>query len=77
MVKIENGNTKPEAVGSMEKSKNAGGGMNKKFEGRWSEQLGYVFDTDPRNSNRFSIVQEERARYFGANFDHGDNIAFG
>eukprot|EP00957_Ditylum_brightwellii_P171666 13069294-Ditylum_brightwellii.AAC.1 len=46
-----------------------------KFEGRCDDLKGYVFDTDPRNADKFTIVQEELARHFGASFEHSDLIS--
>eukprot|EP00957_Ditylum_brightwellii_P173760 13229078-Ditylum_brightwellii.AAC.1 len=48
---------------------------NVKFQGRNDDLKGFIFDTDPRNADRFPIVQEELARYVGANYKHGDLIA--
>eukprot|EP00957_Ditylum_brightwellii_P003123 237887-Ditylum_brightwellii.AAC.1 len=48
---------------------------NAKFQGRSDDLKGFTFDTELRNIDRFSIVQEEIARYIGANYDHGDLIS--
>eukprot|EP00957_Ditylum_brightwellii_P105002 8003007-Ditylum_brightwellii.AAC.1 len=46
-----------------------------KFEGCSEDLKGFIFETDPRNTDRFVIVQEGFARHVGASFEHGDMIS--
>ena len=74
-MKIEESKTKGEVSNLQDKKKNFASASNIKFDGRSEELKGYVFDTDPRNVDRYIICQEEIARHVGASFDHGDLIA--
>eukprot|EP00957_Ditylum_brightwellii_P210936 15365573-Ditylum_brightwellii.AAC.1 len=72
MVKTEDNKAKTDASSSKKKRYTS---STTKFQGRCEEFKDYVFDTDPRNADKFTIVQEELARYIGANFEHGDLIS--
>eukprot|EP00957_Ditylum_brightwellii_P106006 8086955-Ditylum_brightwellii.AAC.1 len=71
MVKTKDNKAKADASSSKKKRCTS---STTKFQGHCEELKDYAFDTDPRSANKFTIVQEELARYIGANFEHGDLI---
>eukprot|EP00957_Ditylum_brightwellii_P055316 4192853-Ditylum_brightwellii.AAC.1 len=61
-------------TGSAEKKKVNFSGSHARFDGKCEGLKGFVFNTNPRNADQFTIVQEMIARYVGTNFDNGDLV---
>eukprot|EP00957_Ditylum_brightwellii_P035770 2712191-Ditylum_brightwellii.AAC.1 len=65
---------KRDALTPRKKKKFTYGAGGTKFKERSEDLKGFIFDTDPRNADRFVSVQEEFARHVGASVKHGDLI---